>query len=227
MSDKSAIEKLAEAYSPEIEGTALLKLAAAYGQEESEFDGGAIMKIAEAYSLMDDEEEYIAISKLASVYGFEDLDAEPSAIEKVAFFMKKKEPPRPKRLPSALAGLAGVGAGGAAVANKDAIMSKKDSVLDYLMSLLGKMKSGKAAGGPSVAEKAKEIAASRPAAPESRPSMKQMISDHLDLPKYKPSSHHTESSLPIDEEMRRAPDISAEKLKEIGKMIVKGKFVGL
>lgn len=49
MARYSLLEKLAGHNEPEVDGTAIVKLAYAYGQSEPEFDGGAIMKLASAY----------------------------------------------------------------------------------------------------------------------------------------------------------------------------------
>ena len=51
MARYSLLEKLAGHSEPEVDGTAIVKLAQAYGQAaaESEFDGTAIVKLAEAY----------------------------------------------------------------------------------------------------------------------------------------------------------------------------------
>jgi hypothetical protein len=51
MARYSLLEKLAGNQEPEVDGTALLKLAETYGRDEAEtgFDGSAIVKLAEAY----------------------------------------------------------------------------------------------------------------------------------------------------------------------------------
>jgi len=106
MARYSLLEKLAGHAEPEVDGTAIMKLASAYGRSEPEFDGGAIMKLAEAYGQTKQAGLSDVKEKLLKMVGLQPRESTGKKVGKGAL-------------------LAGLGAGGAyAAMNKDSILSR-------------------------------------------------------------------------------------------------------